>query len=85
MNLDQLSVFSSDERKEYFKKKWRKDHISLLAVLGVISLLSILLPIVFDKIWLCGFAPIIFLLEYIWQNNRMMIYVEHAEAAQEKP
>ena len=59
------------------KKKWRKEHISLFVLLGIIFLLSILLPILFERIEFIGLAPLVGLIEYGYQNNKMMIYVEH--------
>lgn len=69
--------FSFEEQKAYFKKKWRKDHIGLLAVLVGIFLAAVILPFVFGKPWFAGLAPLIGLLEYGYQNNQMMIYVEN--------
>lgn len=69
--------FSFEEQKAYFKKKWRKDHIGLLAVLIGIFLAAVILPFVFGKPWFAGLAPLIGLLEYGYQNNQMMIYVEN--------
>lgn len=70
------SAFSFEERKAYFKKKWRKEHISLFVVLFLILASSIILPLVFDKSFLAGLSPLIALIEYGYQNNKMMIYVE---------
>ena len=74
--VSKSSVFSFEERKAYFKKKWRKEHISLFVVLFFILVASIILPFVFDKSFLVGLSPLIALIEYGYQNNKMMIYVE---------
>ncbi|MBQ9079858.1 MAG: helix-turn-helix transcriptional regulator [Clostridia bacterium] len=74
--VSKASVFSFEERKVYFKKKWRKEHISLFVVLFFIFVASIILPFVFDKSSLVGLSPFIALIEYGYQNNKMMIYVE---------
>ncbi len=52
--VSKSSAFSFEEKKAYFKKKWRKDHISLLVLLGVIFSLSILLPILFERVEFIG-------------------------------
>ena len=70
------SVFSFREKKEFFIKKWRKDHIGLLILLGLILAAAIALPLMFHVPWLCAFAPIVALVEYGYQNNKMMAYVE---------
>ena len=36
-----------------------------------------LLPFVFDRSWLVGLVPLLALVEYGYQNNQMMAYVEH--------
>ncbi|MBS1402904.1 MAG: helix-turn-helix transcriptional regulator [Oscillospiraceae bacterium] len=74
--VSKASVFSFEERKAYFKKKWRKEHISLLVVLFFIFVASIVLPFVFDKSFFVGLAPLVAFVEYGYQNNKMMIYVE---------
>ena len=71
-----VRAFSFAERKAYFKRKWRKEHIALLVFLVVIFAVSVILPFVLDKPYLLGLAPLIGAVEFGWQNNRMMIYVE---------
>lgn len=76
-NSEQASeFFSLSERKAYFKKKWRREHIGLLAFLLLLLAASVILPFVFGKPYLVGIAPLIGLVEYGCQNNKMMIYVE---------
>ena len=71
------SAFSFEERKVYFKRKWRKEHIALFVILGLILIASAVIPLIIDKLWLISFSPVIALIEYGYQNNRMMIYVEN--------
>ncbi len=77
LKVAKKSAFSFEEKKAYFKKKWRKEHISLFVILGLILLAVIVLPFVFDMPWLVGFAPLTAFIEYGYQNNKMMIYVEN--------
>jgi transcriptional regulator with XRE-family HTH domain len=70
------STFSLKERKSFFKKKWRREHFSLFAVLALILIAAVVFPLVFHKPWLLGIAPLVALVEYGFQNNRMMVYVE---------
>lgn len=72
----QANTFSFEERKSYFKKKWRKEHILLYAILFLILAASIVLPFAFDRPYFVGLAPLIAFVEYGYQNNKMMIYVE---------
>lgn len=71
------SAFSFGDRKVYFKRKWRKEHIALFVILGLILIASAVIPLIIDKLWLISFSPVIALIEYGYQNNRMMIYVEN--------
>lgn len=48
----QANTFSFEERKSYFKKKWRKEHIFLYVILFLISVASIVLPFAFDRPYL---------------------------------
>ena len=70
------SIFSSEERKAYFKRKWRKEHIPLFVILAAILIASFVLPFALHKPWLIGFAPLTAFVEYAYQNNEMMRYVE---------
>ena len=45
-------------------------------ILFLIFTASIVLPFVFDKPTFVGAAPLIAIIEYGYQNNKMMIYVE---------
>ena len=71
------SAFSFEDRKVYFKRKWRKEHVALFVILGLILIASAVIPLIIDKLWLISFSPVIALIEYGYQNNRMMIYVEN--------
>ena len=71
------SAFSFEDRKVYFKRKWRKEHIALFVILGLILIASAVIPLIIDKLWLISFSPVIALIEYGYQNNRMMISVEN--------
>lgn len=71
------SAFSFEERKAYFKKKWRREHIALFVLLFLILAASILLPFLFHKPWFVGLTPLVAFVEYGYQNNKMMIYVEN--------
>ena len=70
------SVFSKDEQKSYWIRKWRTDHMALLIILCLIVLAAAVLPIVFRRPTFCALSPIIGVIAYVWQNNRMMAYVE---------
>lgn len=75
--LSESSAFSLEERKAYFKKKWRREHIFLFVLLGIALIAAAVLPFVFQKPWLVGFVPLLAVAAYAYQHNKMMIYVEH--------
>lgn len=68
--------FSFNERKAYFIKKWCKDHLLFLIIIAIIIAASLIIPFIIHKPWYIGFTPVISLVLYRYQNNRMMIYVE---------
>jgi len=71
------SRFSVEEQKKYLKRKWRREHVFLYAVFAVIFISAAVILIAVGKPWLMiPTAPVILLLFYGWQNNRMMTYVE---------
>jgi len=70
-------VFSFEEKKAYFKKKWRKEHIALFVILTLIFIAAYMIPFILDKPWLVGLTPLIAFIEYGYQNNKMMTYVEN--------
>lgn len=72
----EADAFSLKERKAYFQKKWRREHLSLFVVLLLIYAASILLPFAFDRPHLTAFSPLVALVEYGYQNDRMMCFVE---------
>lgn len=71
------SAFTLEERKAYFKNKWRKEHKSLFVILLFILIAAAVIPLIAGKPWLVGFAPSVALIEYGYQHNKMMIYVEN--------
>ncbi len=75
--ISRQSAFSFPERKQYFIQKWRKEHIYLFVTMAVIDILFVLWCNMTDQKDLIAFVGIIILVEYCYQNNRMMIYVEN--------
>ena len=69
------SSFSLKEKIDFFKRKWRKEHISLFVLAALIAVALYVVGVVRDNglqilgyLWIAGFL--------IVQNNRMMAYVE---------
>ena len=74
--ISKSSAFSLEERKAYFKQKWRKEHIALFAILFLILAASIAMPFLLERTYLIALSPVVAFIEYGYQHNRMMQYVE---------
>lgn len=72
------STFELKEKQMFFKKKWRKEHISTIIACTVAWIvLMVALKIQGVEIYLCGtIGGILAVLYYAVLNNRMMAYVE---------
>lgn len=70
------SAFSFEEQRRFWIQKWRREHISLLVLLVLIPVAAIVWVLIKEIIWGFGIVQMIALIEYVWQNNKMMIYVE---------
>ena len=73
------STFTLKEKIAFFKKKWRKEHISTIIACTVAWIVLIVaLKIQGVEIYLCGtIGGILAVLYYAVLNNRMMAYVEN--------
>ena len=75
--VSKASAFSLEEKKTYYKRKWRKDHRTGLIVMAVVVVaVTIILPLLIAKPWFMGTFPVVALIFYAYQNNKMMAYVE---------
>lgn len=67
------SSFDLKERTEFFKKKWLRDNVWLIAVSILIGT-AVSVKLSFDKLWVL-ISPF-WLVVFCWLRNRMMAYVE---------
>ena len=72
------STFDLKEKQEYFKKKWRKEHLStIIACTAAWIVLLVALKFQNVEISLIGtIGGLLAVLYYVVLNNRMMAYVE---------
>lgn len=72
------STFELKEKQVFFKKKWRKEHISTIIACTVTWIvLLVALKIQGVEIYLCGtIGGMLAILYYLVLNNRMLAYVE---------
>ena len=79
MNALENSSFSLKEKIAYYKKKWKKEHISTF-VIAMISWIVLVISLKIQNVdfYLIGtIGGLLALLFYIVLYNRMMIYVEN--------
>lgn len=77
MRLARSEIFSGKEKSDYWKKKWRKEHIADFVISAVVALAFLIaVPIIFEEPIMSAFTSVVVLIEYIVLNNRMMGYVE---------
>lgn len=79
MSALENSSFSLQEKIVYYKKKWKKEHIStiVIAVIFWVVLLAALKLQNVDFSLICTIGSLLSVLLYIVLYNRMMIYVEN--------
>ena len=70
------SSFTTKDEIDKKKKKWLKDHIFIMIVIGICVLGVLVVGIILQNPILCSFSVILLLLGQIWRNNAMMAYVE---------
>ena len=70
--------FSLKERTDFWKRKWKKDHLVTNVALAVMLLVMLIAGITLTEPWVAGLAPILALVVFIKRRNDMMIYVEHS-------
>lgn len=73
------SSFTRAEHSSFWKKKWKKEHISEFVLCGLLSLAVVFLFISLLPQWTVLFLallPLTAAVEYGFFNNRMMAYVE---------
>ena len=76
------SAFTVKERTEFFKKKWLRDNIWLIAV-SVLAGAAICVKLSFHQLW--ALISPFWLVVFCWLRNRMMSYVEGKVYGSPKP
>lgn len=71
-----LSKFSIKEKIEFYKKKWLKEHMGIMVIIGVCILTVMVSGIIYRGIWHFLIAEFMFLIAHCWRYNTMMSYVE---------
>lgn len=72
------SAFTVKERTEFFRKKWLREHIALFVVCALVCALATV------RFWQKGGWGL-WIVAYVWLNNRMMSYIEGKVYGDPKP
>ncbi len=70
------SVFTVKEKKDYFKKKWLKDHVFELIVEIIALIASFVICAIFNE-KLCFIIYVLSLVFAVFTRNRLAAYIEH--------
>lgn len=72
------STFTLKEKYLFWRKKWLCEHILSIIIFAIITVLMFVGIAVIKDDWTYGcFLPIVFIAEYMFFRNRMMIYIEN--------
>lgn len=71
-----ISVFNLKEKQEYYKRKWLKDHISIMVFIGICIIGVFTVGIIWRESIIGYVAILMLVLAHGWRNNAMMTYVE---------
>lgn len=70
------SAFNLKEKQDFFKKKWLKDHVAVMVIIGL-TIIAVFVTGAIMKNVLIGYVAILMLvMAHGWRNNTMMTYVE---------
>lgn len=70
------NCFALQERIDFYRKKWLREHITVILMLGTFILALTVVGILSEKYMICYLGLIILVLAHCWRNNYMMSYVE---------
>ena len=76
------SAFTVEERKKFFRKKWRRDHLGLILVL-MLAVVLVTVNLIAHRMG--AFVWVVPMLIVFWENNSMMSYVEGKVYGDPKP
>ena len=70
------SSFSLKEKMDYFKKKWLREHIAVMLLIGICIAAVLAAGILLKRPWLVSVAVMLLIPAHGWRNNAMMAYAE---------
>jgi len=70
------SAFNLKEKQDYFKKKWLKDHIAVMIIIGIIIIGVFVVGAIMRNVLIGYVAILMLVMAHGWRNNTMMTYAE---------
>jgi len=70
------SAFNIKEKQEFYKKKWLKEHIFEMVLIGIIIVGVFVTGAILRNSLLGSISILMLVLAHAWRNNTMMTYVE---------
>ena len=70
------SCFSMKDRMDFFKRKWLREHIAIMACWGAGILGVLIAGMILKRYMLISAAMMLLVLGHGWRNNAMMAYAE---------
>lgn len=70
------SSFSLKEKIDFYKKKWLKEHIAFMVILGIIYIFICVIVFLYKNPALIGIMPTCFFIIHCIRYNCMMAYVD---------
>lgn len=80
-NLQQTikaSSFTLKDKIDFYKKKWLKEHISIMVFIGICIIGVFAAGIVMGSVIVSYSAFALLIIAHCWRNNTMMSYVENS-------
>ncbi len=75
MDPKTVRAFTQEERIQFFRKKWNREHTGELAAMLAVYALSMFLGLRLHLLWLAG-GVVTIALWGLWAKNRRAAYVE---------
>jgi len=70
------SSFTLKEKTDFFRKKWLKEHLSLMILMGLIIIIICITGFILRESLIIGSAMILLIIFHGIRNNMMMAYIE---------
>lgn len=70
------SRFSLKEKADFYRKKWLKEHMTIMLIVGIYIFAIVVAGVILEKYIICYSALIILIAAHCWRNNSMMSYIE---------